>query len=48
MTHTAIIHDPPPADTLARLLGMTEKDFLEALRQKAQAQREQKEKEVAV
>lgn len=48
MTHTAIIYDPPPADSLARLLGLTEKDFLEALRQRARARREDKQEKEAV
>lgn len=48
MTHTAIIYDPPPADALARLLGMTEEKFLETLRQKAKVKREEEQKEEAI
>lgn len=47
MTHTAIIYDPPPADALARLLRMTEEEFLEALRQRAKAKREEKREKEA-
>lgn len=48
MTHTAIIYDPPPADSLARLLGLTEEEFLEAIRQRVKAKRDEGQKKEAV
>lgn len=41
MAHTVIIDpNPPPAETLAQLLGLTTKELLEAIRQKADERRQ--------
>lgn len=40
MPHVAIVDPiPPPAETLAQLLGLTTKELLEAIRQKADERR---------
>ena len=41
MPHVAIVDlIPPPAETLAQLLGLTTKELLEAIRQKADERRQ--------
>lgn len=41
MSHVAIVDPiPPPAETLAQLLGLTTKELLEAIRQKADERRQ--------
>ena len=43
MTHTVIVDpSPPPAKALAQLLGITQKELLEAIRQKADERRQTK------
>ncbi len=38
--HKAIVEpNPPPAEALAQLLGITQKELLEAIRQKAEERR---------
>lgn len=42
MTHTVIVDpSPPPAEVLAQLLGLTTKELLEAIRQKADERRQE-------
>jgi len=41
MPHVAVVDPiPPPAETLAQLLGLTTKELLEAIRQKADERRQ--------
>lgn len=43
MAHTVIIDpNPPPVEALAQLLGLTTKELLEAIRQKADERRQAK------
>ena len=43
MPHVAIVDpSPPPAEALAQLLGITQKELLEAIRQKADERRQTK------
>lgn len=43
MSHIAVVEpSPPPAEALAQLLGITQKELLEAIRQKADERRQTK------
>ena len=43
MSHIAVVEpSPPPVEALAQLLGITQKELLEAIRQKADERRQEK------
>lgn len=43
MSHIAVVEpSPPPTEALAQLLGITQKELLEAIRQKADERRQEK------